>query len=52
MGFWCEARIAVSSAYVAVIVCSVSGKFAVYMDPRILPCGTPDWMVWSVVYTS
>jgi len=32
MGLWCEARIAVSSAKVAVIFCSVSGKSAAYIE--------------------
>ena len=41
MGSVCGANIAVSSAYVAVSVCSVTGRSAVKMEysmgPRILP---------------
>jgi hypothetical protein len=42
------ARIAVSSAKVAVVVAGELGRSAVYMiyrnGPRTLPCGTPVWI--------
>ena len=56
VGLGCDARIAVSSAYVAMSVWSVSGMSAVKMEykrgPRMLPCGTPEWMSCSVVYSA
>ena len=51
----CDARIAVSSAYVAMSVWSVSGMSAVKMEyrkgPSMLPCGTTEWTSCSVVYS-
>jgi hypothetical protein len=43
-----DARIAVSSAKVAVVVAGQVGRSVVYMryrnGPRTLPCGIPEWI--------
>jgi hypothetical protein len=55
-GSSCVAKIAVSSAKVAVVVLSDGGRSLVYISymtgPKTLPCGTPASVVLKVAISS